>query len=153
MPALAADDLQARIDALVGTPGLAVLDPRTQRDCATAPKVDWYGSLHRAVTVTCEGTPGWKLYVPMRGNPQTGPVAAAAAVQMTAPVVVKRGDAVQVAAGGTGFKITASGSAEQDGRVGAHIRVRLSNGTITNAVVESAGNVSLPGYNSDAGGR
>ncbi len=143
VPASAAGDLQARIDAFVGPGVVPTLDPRTVRDCSAAPTVDLYGSLHRSVAVTCGGTPGWRIFVPVRGA--TATVQQSASV--LAPVVVKRGDAVQISAGGSGFRITSAGSAEQDGRVGAHIRVRLANGTVTNAVVESAGNVSLPGYN------
>lgn len=149
-PALAAADLQARVDAFVGAEGSAPLDARTARDCAQPPAIDWYGSLHRSVTITCAGAPGWRLFVPLRANAAQRANSAPA----FAPVVVKRGDPVQIHAGGPGFNVTAEGSAEQDGRVGGHIRVRnLGTDKVTAAVVESAGNVSLPGYSSGPVGR
>ena len=150
-PALAGDDLQARIDAFTGQAGAATLDARTVQPCSQQPAIDWYGSLHRAVTVTCAGSPGWHVFVPMRGL--ASGAASATAASSFAPVVIKRGDAVQISAGGAGFQISSAGQAEQDGRAGGRVRVRLANGTVTNAVVESAGNVSLPGYSSETASR
>ncbi len=143
-----AGDLQARLTAFVGTAGTATLDPRLVRDCPQPPVIDWYGSVRRSVVVACAGQPGWRVFVPVRS------VAGAPTQNFLTPVVVKRGDPVQIHAGGAGFRVTTVGAAEQDGRVGAHIRVRNpATGTVTAAIVESAGNVSLPGYNSASASR
>lgn len=148
VPAHAAD-LQARVDAFVGPAGKATLDPRTIRECAAEPAIDWYGSVRRAVLVACAGTPGWRVFVPVKA-----PAGAVAPNPFLNLPVIKRGDAVQIHAGGPGFQVTSAGSAEQDGRVGGRIRVRnAGTGTVTAAIVESAGNVSLPGYNSGPGSR
>lgn len=144
-----AEDLQSRVDAFIGDARTATIDPRTVRACAQDPAIDWYGSVRRAILVVCAGTPGWRVFVPVKAIPG----AVTPNPFLTAPVI-KRGDQVQIHAGGPGFRVTSAGSAEQDGRVGSRIRVRnVGTGTVTAAVVESAGNVSLPGYNSGSGGR
>lgn len=139
--------MRARIAAFVG-PMAAAVDSRLKfAACAEPPAIEWYGALGKAVAVTCTGKPGWRIFVPVRA---AGAVTAVA----FAPPVVKRGDPVLIHSGGTGFRITAEGVAEQDGRLGAHIRVRnAGTGGRLRAIVESQGNVSLPGYSSGSTGR
>lgn len=73
---------------------------------------------------------------------------------LAAPRIVKRGDPVRINAGGPGFRISADGIAVEDGAAGMHIRVRnMGTGEVSRAIVESAGNVVVPGYNYAATGR
>lgn len=143
-------DIRQRIDTFVGSEATAVVDARLNfAACSQQPTIEWYGALGKALVVTCAAKPGWRFFVPVRAAGKSPTL-----VPAFTPPVVKRGDPVLIHAGGSGFRITAEGVAEQDGRVGAHIRVRNSGtGGTLRAVVESGGNVFLPGYSSGSTGR
>jgi flagellar basal body P-ring formation protein FlgA len=73
---------------------------------------------------------GWRLQVALHGRFLTaGADNATGAGGVTLPVgppSVRRGDAVAVRVAGQGFAVTLRGTAEQDGAIGARIRVRTA---------------------------
>lgn len=77
-----------------------------------------------AIAVRCNSL-GWRIRVPLM-QPATAPRAltAAAPVQVAAEPVIRRGDMVELIAGGAYFSVSTQGIAEQDGAVGARIRVK-----------------------------
>jgi len=64
---------------------------------------------------------GWRLRVPLIGG----------SPEETAEVVVRRGDAVQLAYTGSGFDVTTSATALEDGREGGVVRVKAPTGAAT----------------------
>jgi len=144
-----------RLDSLVamsmganrGEPGgpAAPIDRRLRlAACPTTPVVD--GPTLGAATVACPSI-GWRIRVPLvaGGAPRNAQLAAAPAAEIAA-VVVKRGDPVQLMAGHGGFHISRQMIADEDGTVGALIRVRQdSRATPVMARVERAGIVRIPG--------
>lgn len=83
--------------------------------CAAPLALGWYGTQRDRVQVTCPTTGGWTLYVALPGKAQ--PAAAA-------PLLIQRGDAVTVTAGGEGFAVSQPGEALESGGAGAWIKVR-----------------------------
>lgn len=132
--------LAAQIAAFTGQ--AVTLDPRlAPPDCLVPPAIAWVPPGRGAVSITC-ATPGWRLYVPV-----------AASATPSAPLV-RRGDVVAVTAAGAGFRITVAAVAEADGVAGARIRLRnKASGEPLQALVGDDGNLWLPGFNADGGGR
>lgn len=125
-------DLVAVLGAGIGMPGgpSAPVDRRLKlAACPDRPQFD--APALGAVAIRCPAI-GWRIRVPLM-RAQT-PVSAApvATAGVAAPVaqvdttpVIRRGDAVSMVAGGRGFTVMQEGVAEQDGAVGARIRVRM----------------------------
>jgi len=144
-----------RLDSLVamslganlGQPGgpAAQIDRRLRlAACPTTPVVA--GPAMGAATVSCPAI-GWRIRVPLLpgAQPPAGQMAAAPAAN--APeIVVKRGDPVQLVAGAGGFRVSRQMIADEDGAVGALIRVRQdTRAAPVMARVERPGIVRIPG--------
>lgn len=128
--------LAAQIGSFAGS--APVLDPRLQLAACPAPEIGWAGPTRAAVSVQCD-TPAWRIYVPLASRPAVVPL-------------VRRGDAVMVAVGGSGFSVTVDGVAEADAAAGDRLRVKLASGRLI-AIVGDDGNLTLPGYSSPRAGR
>lgn len=88
-----------------------------------------------AVGVSCPSK-GWRLRVPL-----TAPFAAAAP---QAEVVIRKGDAVELAYGGAGFDILTTATAMEDGRAGGMVRVKTPTGAaVVTARVRGPGAVAI----------
>jgi len=99
---------------------------------------DYYGGGRTSLRVVCPDAGSWRVFVPL--------MQARAGEQSAA--IVSRRDLLRVEAGGSGFRISRSGEALEDGRAGAMIRVRIDDGSrqgrvITAQVIE-AGRVRVP---------
>tara|TARA_A100001391_G_scaffold7621_8_gene5021 strand:+ start:35399 stop:35908 length:510 start_codon:yes stop_codon:yes gene_type:complete len=94
--------------------------------CAAPLALDWYGAGETAVRVTCPGS--WRVFVPIMRTRSAVPVAE------EAPVISRR-DLLRVEAGGAGFRVSRSGEALEEGRVGQAIRVKIDDGTRQGRVV------------------
>lgn len=167
-PALAQQKFENldRIDSLVamtvganlGEPGgpVAPVDRRLKlAACPATPSVD--GPVFGAAIVKCEAL-GWRIRVPLVAGASaatSGPVPRAAAANRFTPAartvstehVVKRGDPVQLMAGNAAFSVSRVMIADEDGAVGATIRVRedKKSAPIFAQVVEM-GLVRIPGF-------
>jgi flagella basal body P-ring formation protein FlgA len=128
------DKLEARVvaalDAGIGTPGgpLTHIDRRVKlQPCPVAVTIE--PPALGAVAVSCPAL-GWRIRVPLMHLPtQVAYSTVPATYQPPVPLgppVIRRGDPVEVAAEQTGFSVTASGTAMEDGRTGGRIRVRTS---------------------------
>lgn len=106
--------LKAMAEAFAGQP--VALDPRISvPDCPGGIGIDWRGEARSSLIAHCVAS-GWRLVVPVaRGTaPAAGP----------SPVLVRRGEPVQIVGGGAGFRVVVQGRAERDGRAGERIIVR-----------------------------
>lgn len=114
-------DLVAALGAGVGDPGgpMAPVDRRLK--LAQCPgNLVFDAPVMGAVAVRCP-TLGWRIRVPLiRSATQAN---AAVAVERQEPVI-RRGDPVEIVAGGPFFQVSTQAVAEQDGAPGARIRVR-----------------------------
>ncbi len=122
--------LTAQIAAFAGSP--PQLDPRLQLAACPAPVVSW-AATHAAVTAECR-EPAWRIFVPLR-------------VTGIAPLI-RRGDAVTVTTGGSGFRVAVDGAAENDAAIGMRLRVKTAAGAHLTGIVAADGSVALPGYSS-----
>lgn len=130
--------------------------------CPSTPTVD--GPLFGAAIVKCDAL-GWRIRVPLvpggafgaapgAGQPfsagagQPAPRAAPAAPRT---ILIKRGDPVQLIAGGSAFTVYRQMVADQDGALGDLIRVKGEdrNAAPVFARVEEMGKVRVPGFNND----
>jgi len=131
--------LIAALDADIGTPGgpLAPIDRRLKlAPCKEGAAFD--PPALGAVAVRC-ASQGWRIRVPLMREQQASVV--------KADPVVRRGDAVQLQAGGSFFEVNAQAIAEQDGAEGARIRVRTGpKSAPVMAEVVTVGVVRLPGF-------
>lgn len=100
--------------------------------CRMPLALEWYGTQHSAVRVTCPDPSGWRIFVPL----------IEVATKITTPVVRRR-DALRVEAGGTGFRVARQGEALEDGRVGEVIRIRINDGSRRGRII--AAQVVEPG--------
>ena len=104
--------------------------------CGQPLALDFYGA-RSSVRVVCPDPGSWRVFVPLM---QARAEQAAAAIS--------RRDLVRVEAGGAGFRISRSGEALEDGRVGAMVRVRIDDGSrqgrVIAAEVIEAGRVRVP---------
>lgn len=67
-----------------------------------------------AIAVRCPAL-GWRILVPLQSSPQRA-----------AEPDIRKGDVVELAAEGSGFSVSATATALEDGRVGRSIRLRTS---------------------------
>lgn len=120
--------LTAQIAAFAGSP--PQLDPQLQLAVCPAPVVSW-AATHAAVVVDCS-EPVWRIFVPLRVS--------------SAVPLIRRGDAVSVATGGTGFRVAVDGIADNDAGIGMRLRVKTAAGAHLTGIVGADGSVALPGY-------
>ena len=119
--------LVAQLGAEIGAPGgpVAPIDRRLRLAACPAP-VAYEPPVLGAASIRCAPL-GWRIRVPLVRAAAAAPVAAAT-IQPAAlgEIVIRRGDPVEMVAGGRSFTVSSQAIAEQDGRVGARIRVRSS---------------------------
>lgn len=137
-PALAQQKFENldRIDSLVamtvganiGQPGgpAGPVDRRLHlAACPQTPTVE--GPVFGAAMVKCEAL-GWRIRVPLAAGMAAGAApgfgARGAVTAQRAPAAVKKGDPVQLIAGGAAFSISRTMVADEDGAIGEMIRVR-----------------------------
>ena len=137
------DRLRADVAAYSG--GVPLLDPRLVLAACAAPQLAWADGGHGAVSVTC-AAPAWRVFVAVQGVAITAGMARVAARPL---LLVRRGDAVTVNAGGQGFSVAVAAIAESDGAAGARIRVRnRSSGSTMLALVGDDGSLRVQAGNS-----
>lgn len=136
------------VGANIGEPGgpVAQVDRRLKlAACPEMPHVS--GPVFSAAMVECKSI-GWRIRVPLHSggaynNSRPAPVAAMA----KAVPLIKRGDPVQLVAGGASFTVSRVMIADEDGAVGDMIRVRENRRAdpVLAQVVEN-GIVRIPGF-------
>ena len=135
------------VGANLGEPGgpVAQIDRRLRlKPCPSTPKIE--GPTFGAAIVSCAEI-GWRLRVPLVPirNDAANPFAAAKTAPVSTQVVIKKGDPVELIAGSEAFSVSRAMIAEEDGSVGAVIRVRETPKSMPiMARVESAGVVRAP---------
>jgi flagella basal body P-ring formation protein FlgA len=143
------------VGANLGQPGgpIAPVDRRLRlAACPQTPSID--GPVFGAAIIKCDPL-GWRIRVPLVAGGAagtTGPTMAPTARKVAVAavrqdIVVKRGDPVQLQAGGSSFSISRMMIADEDGAIGQMIRVRedkKSNPVI--AQVMDLGVVRIPGF-------
>ena len=140
------------VGANLGEPGgpAAPVDRRLRlAPCPATPTVT--GPTFGAAIVSCPQI-GWRLRVPLVGAPAAAPAPVAAraaapvAVAAKPEALIRKGDPVELIAGNEGFSVSRAMVADEDGAVGATIRVRQdSKSAPISARVERAGLVRAPG--------
>lgn len=154
-----------RLDSLVamsvganrGEPGgpVTAIDRRLRlAPCPQTPTVD--AALPNVATVSCQSI-GWRIRVPLLPGAQAGQAVSAsqmaprslafrASAAPSQAAVVRKGDPVQLIAGNEDFQISRMMVADEDGALGALIRVRQDpKATPVFARVEAIGVVRIPG--------
>lgn len=144
-----------RLDSLVtaslganrGQPGgpVAPIDRRLRlAQCPESPVVD--ALRMGAATISCPSI-GWRIRVPLIPNSQAGNAQNSAGfAQESAAPIIKKGDPVQLIAGNENFTISRLMIADEDGALGAMIRVRQeARSAPVMARVERNGVVRIPG--------
>lgn len=143
------------VGANLGEPGgpVAPIDRRLKLiPCPGTPSID--GPVFGAAIVKCDAV-GWRIRVPLaHGGVQanvTVPTQRAVSQRAPAPsreMVVKRGDPVQLVAGGAAFSVTRLMVADEDGAIGGMIRVRGEDKKAPPvlAQVVEMGMVRIPGF-------
>jgi flagella basal body P-ring formation protein FlgA len=138
--------LEARVTgalgADVGAPGGPAypIDRRLKLAACPAP-VTVDAPAMNAVAVRCEPL-GWRIRVPVLAAEQS-----ASAPRAKIQPVVRKGDQVEVVAGGASFTVSTLAIAEQDGAPGDRIRVRSDrkSAPVIGEVTDD-GRISLPGF-------
>lgn len=149
------------VGATIGQPGgaSAPVDRRLRlAACPTMPEVT--GPAFGAAIVQCQAI-GWRIRVPLRPDPAAS--AASSAMRTTAgrsaaygraamparskEIIIKRGDPVQLVAGGAAFTVSRQMIADEDGAAGDLIRVRNdSRSDPVLAQIMENGIVRVPGF-------
>lgn len=118
------------VGANIGEPGGAVAPVDRRLKLAACPQVpQMSGMMYGAAMIECKHL-GWRIRVPLNPGGQQQPMATMqpTAYGRMAPVqkqvVVKKGDPVQLIAGGSAFMVTRMMIADEDGAPGDMIRVR-----------------------------
>jgi flagella basal body P-ring formation protein FlgA len=161
-PALAQQKFENldRLDSLVamtvganmGQPGgpVAPVDRRLRlAPCPQTPSVD--GPVFGAAVVKCDAI-GWRIRVPLvPGGAVAGAPSPAlrrvAVASVPKEALIKKGDPVQLIAGGSAFSISRAMIADEDGAMGEMIRVREDKkATPVIAQVMDLGIVRVPGF-------
>ena len=133
-----------------GEPGgpIAPIDRRLRLiACPQQPIVDLPQTIN-AATVSCASV-GWRIRVPLVAGQQAAkaqyPAVSALSAVPNQAIVVKKGDPVQLIAGNEAFSISRMMIADEDGAIGALIRVKQdSKATPVMARVENVGIVRMP---------
>lgn len=128
------DALDARIAALVGPAAAVPIDRRIKlAPCPEEPEIS--APVGGALTVRCPAL-GWRLRVSLTG--------ANGAAGMAAPVLVHRGDMVELMAHGDGYSVSSIGVALEEGPAGGAIRVKIpTSSSPLPALVARAGVASI----------
>ena len=110
--------------------------------CGSPLSLTWRTQNHESVVVQC-GDPGsWRLFVPIKRDPQAMSNAG------TGALVINKGDGISIAVNGDGFSVAQPGEAMEAGAIGSWIRVRPINAKINaepmRAQVVRPGLVALP---------
>lgn len=109
-------DLTAALGAGIGEPGGPVAPVDRRLKLAQCPgNLVFDAPVMGAVAVRCAAL-GWRIRVPL--------VRAVQAATVREEPVIRRGDPVELVAGGRFFQVSTQAVAEQDGAAGARIRVR-----------------------------
>ncbi len=112
--AAGAGPLKQQAEAFSGQP--VSLDSRLSvPDCPDGLTFAWRSDARSSLIARCNAT-GWGLVIPV--------AAGKALASARAPIIVRRGEPLQVIAGGKGFRVLVDGIAERDGRAGERIVVR-----------------------------
>ena len=132
--------LVTALDAGIGEPGgpATAIDRRLKlAPCPTLVTID--PPALGAVALRCPAA-GWRIRVPLMR-------AAAQAAAVKAPALVRRGDPVELVAGGGAFSVSAQAVAQEDGAAGERIRVKTDQkSAVIFAEVVDAGIVRIPGF-------
>lgn len=139
------------VGANIGEPGGATTQVDRRLKLAACPQMPQVsGPIFGAAMVECKPL-GWRIRVPLNPGaqqvqqPQMGAYNRPAAMQRQA--VVKKGDPVQLIAGGTAFMVTRMMIADEDGAAGDVIRVREDKkADPVLARVQETGIVRSPGF-------
>ena len=145
------------VGANIGEPGGAAAPVDRRLKLAACPQMpEVTGPVFGAAMVECKAT-GWRVRVPLRaGGAAAGPptmsanpafARAAGNAAAPRPVIVKKGDPVQLIAGGAAFSVSRVMIADEDGGAGDMIRVREDRRSdpVLAQVVEM-GIVRVPGF-------
>ncbi len=143
--------LVGALNADVGQPGgpSTHIDRRLKlQPCPAAVTID--PPALGAVALRCEAL-GWRIRIPLTHGAGTAAATGAAVVPVAAaapsqPLVIKRGDPVELAATRDGFTVTTQAVAQEDGRIGGRIRVRPDKGNIIIGEVVDAGRVRVTSF-------
>ena len=133
------DVIDARIAASLARTGLSAWPVDRRLKLASCPEqlgVD--PPAFGMVAVRC-GSLGWRVYVRIDEPPATATIT---------PILIKRGDPVQVELIASGFSLSYSGIADSDARLGERVRVRIDQKTspvVGKAI--GAGAVRISGLN------
>lgn len=114
------------VGANIGAPGGAISPVDRRLKLAACPQVpDVTGPVFGAAMVECKPL-GWRIRVPLNPGAQQAQagIGYARPAAMQKQVVVKKGDPVQLVAGGSAFMVTRMMIADEDGAAGDMIRVR-----------------------------
>ncbi|MGE4430617.1 MAG: flagella basal body P-ring formation protein FlgA [Sphingobium sp.] len=143
------------IGATIGEPGgaTAPVDRRLRlAACPTMPEVT--GPASGAAIVQCPAI-GWRIRVPLRADQASGSGALAGrttaygrpAAPARKETIIKRGDPVQLIAGGAAFTVSRQMIADEDGAAGDLIRVRndMKSDPVLAQIMEN-GIVRVPGF-------
>jgi len=127
--------LDARIaDMLPANVSAVPIDRRIKlAPCPEDPRISAPAS--GAVSVRCIAL-GWRIRVAVTG--------ASGIADAPAPMLVHRGDAIELVARGSGYSVTSLGTALEEGPAGASIRVKIpTSSSPVAAVIERAGVASI----------
>jgi len=136
----------ASLGAGIGEPGgpARPIDRRLKLTPCPAPAVVQAPAMG-AVAIVCEPI-GWRIRMLRVGGGAATPAAQAAVVRNEP--IVRRGDQVELVAGGGTFMVSTLAIAEQDGAEGDRIRVRSADRKTPPVIgeVTPEGRVALPGF-------
>lgn len=136
------------VGANIGQPGGAAAPVDRRLKLAACPKIPAVsGPLFGAAMIECKPV-GWRIRVPLRPGGDVLPGAdGRSAPRQTRQVIVRRGDPVQLIAGGGSFSVSRLMIADEDGAPGEMISVRedRKSDPVLAQVVES-GIVRVPGF-------
>lgn len=139
------------VGANIGQPGgpVAAVDRRLRlAACPQTPSVD--GPVFGAAVIKCDPL-GWRIRVPLTpgGANMTSPASArvVARAPVSRDIIVKKGDPVELQAGGSAFTVSRVMVADEDGAAGQMIRVREDKkAPVVIAQVLEMGVVRAPGF-------
>jgi len=136
------------VGANIGEQGGAAAQVDRRLKLAACPEMPTVtGPVFGAAMVECKPI-GWRIRVPLRaGGAYAGAVPHVAAQPAAKPAIIKRGDPVQLVAGGQAFTVSRLMIADEDGAAGDMIRVREDRrADPVLAQVMETGIVRVPGF-------
>lgn len=135
------------VGANIGEPGGAAAQVDRRLKLAACPEMPTVtGPVFGAAMVECKPI-GWRIRVPLRAGGAYAAAPRVAAQPEAKPVIIKRGDPVQLVAGGQAFTVSRLMIADEDGAAGDMIRVREDRrADPVLAQVMETGIVRVPGF-------